>query len=152
MTRDSGDITTGVSDDPLDVTDALASVADPGCGGVAIFVGTVRDTAAVDAHADKPVVRLDYEAHEPMAHARLRAVAEEAAAKWDLRRISAHHRVGRCELGEPTVVIACSSPHRADALEACRWMIDEIKSSVPIWKREVYADGSAWVGAEGAGS
>ena len=59
------------------------------------------------------------------------------------------HRVGRCSLGEPTVVIACSAPHRADALEACRWLIDELKESVPIWKKEIYEDGDAWVGDEG---
>lgn len=148
MTR----LAVGLSTDPLDVTSAVGAVSDPQCGGIAVFVGTVRETAAAEAHSGKQVVRLDYEAHEDLANEKLRVIGEEAAAKWDLRRLTAVHRIGRCELGEPTVVIACSSPHRADALDACRWLIDEIKSSVPIWKREVYADGSAWVGAEGAGS
>jgi len=143
-------VDTAITPDPLDIGAALGSVSDPDCGGIGIFVGTVRSSAAVGGNTDKPVTMLEYEAHPTMAEARLLAIAEEAARKWDLRHVFAHHRSGVCRLGEPTVVVACSAPHRADALEACRWIIDEIKSTVPIWKREVYADGSAWVGPEGA--
>ena len=95
-------------------------------------------------------MRLDYEAHPTLAHERLQSIAREAAERWGLDRVVAVHRTGACEIGEPTVVVACGAAHRAEALDACRWMIDTIKTTVPIWKREVYADGSAWIGAEGA--
>jgi molybdopterin synthase catalytic subunit len=123
-------------------------VADPQCGGIGVFVGTVRATAAVTSNREKSVTGLEYEAHPELAPQRLRALLDEATGRWDLRCVVAKHRTGACQLGEPTVVVACSSPHRADALDACRWIIDEIKATVPIWKREVYADGSDWVGAE----
>jgi molybdopterin synthase catalytic subunit len=142
------DITTSMSEVPLDVAAAVADVSAPELGGIAVFVGTVRDSAAVDENAAKNVVRLDYEAHPSLAEDTLAQVAFDAAKKWDIRRVVAIHRTGTCELGEPTVVVACGAPHRSDALEACRWIIDTIKQTVPIWKREVYADGSAWVGAE----
>jgi molybdopterin synthase catalytic subunit len=81
----------------------------------------------------------------------LETILHEAADKWDLRHVLAEHRTGSCELGEPTVVVACSSAHRGDALDACHWIIDELKATVPIWKREIYADGSDWVGTEAGG-
>lgn len=142
------DITTSITDEPLDVAGALAEVSAPDLGGIAVFVGTVRDTSAVGENTDKKVVRLDYEAHPSLAENTLAQVAFDAAKKWDIRRVVAVHRTGTCELGEPTVVVACGAPHRSDALEACRWIIDTIKQTVPIWKREVYSDGSAWVGAD----
>jgi molybdopterin synthase catalytic subunit len=106
----------------------------------------------VRANESKAVVRLDYEAHPELAATRLEEIGRDAADKWELLRVVAWHRTGACELGEPTVVVACSAPHRGDALEACRHVIDTIKATVPIWKREVYADGSSWVGAEGDGA
>jgi molybdopterin synthase catalytic subunit len=142
------EITTSISEQPLDVPAAVADVSAPELGGIAVFVGTVRDTAAVHENAGKNVVRLDYEAHPSLAEDALAQVAFDAVEKWDIRRVVAIHRTGTCELGEPTVIVACGAPHRSDALEACRWMIDTIKQTVPIWKREVYADGSAWVGTE----
>ena len=143
------EIHTALSDVALDVPDALASVSGPDCGGIAIFVGTVRSSAAVPGKESKSVVRLDYEAHPTLAPERLDVIARRAAERWDVRRITAIHRTGACDLGEPTVVVSCGAPHRGDALEACRWLIDELKATVPIWKREVYSDGSSWVGAEG---
>lgn len=134
-----------VTESPLDPNAALHSVSSPEIGGIGIFVGTVRVSAAVSGNEDKGVVQLDYEAHPTLARSRLKEIAREAAAKWDVRRVVAHHRIGTCEVGEPTVVVACGAPHRADALEACRWIIDELKVTVPIWKREDYADGSSWV-------
>jgi molybdopterin synthase catalytic subunit len=139
---------TGLSADPLDVPGLIEEVRDPACGGTAVFVGTVRDSAAVRENAGRSVVRLDYEAHETFAGSRLEEIALEASERWDLRRVVAVHRTGTCELGEATVVVACSSPHRAAALEATRYMIDTIKATVPIFKKEVYADGSAWIGAD----
>jgi molybdopterin synthase catalytic subunit len=141
-------ITAAIKEEPLDPPAAMAAVADPGCGGVGVFVGTVRATAAIRSNSDKPVTRLDYEAHPTLAREKMQSLLEDAAARWDLRHVLAEHRTGQCELGAPTVVVACSAPHRGDALDACRWIIDEIKATVPIWKREVYADGSEWVGAE----
>jgi molybdopterin synthase catalytic subunit len=145
----AGLIRTAVSAQPLDPTAAIAEVSAPGFGAVAVFVGTVRESPAGPGGDDKQVVSLDYEAHPTLAEAQLRAIAEAAAEKWEVGRVVAVHRNGACELGEPTVVVACGAPHRGDALEACRWIIDTIKAEVPIWKREVYADGggSAWVGA-----
>ena len=143
-------VATGLSQDPLDVSEAVAMVSSPTSGGLALFVGTVRSSAAAEGHADKSVVRLEYEAHEAMARERLAHIAHEAVARWSLNRVVAIHRVGACDLGEPTVVVACGAAHRAEALDACRWLIDELKATVPIWKKEVYSDGSSWVGAEGA--
>jgi molybdopterin synthase catalytic subunit len=142
-------VTTGISPEPLDVTGAIADASAPSCGAVASFIGTVRESASVRDNAEKSVTTLEYEAHPTLAPARMDEVAHEAAAKWPLERVVAIHRTGTCELGEPTVVIACGSAHRGDALDACHWMIDEIKATVPIWKKEIYADGSSWVGAEG---
>ena len=143
-------VRTGISPDPLDVATAISEASDPSCGAVASFVGTVRESASVRDNAEKSVTTLDYEAHPILAAERLEEVAQEAVTKWPLERVVAIHRTGTCELGEPTVVIACGSAHRGDALEACHWLIDEIKATVPIWKKEIYADGSSWVGAEGA--
>lgn len=145
------EISTGVTDERLDVSAAIAAASAPDCGAIGVFVGTVRTSAAAPGRADSPVVRLDYEAHPTLAAARVREIAEDAADKWPLERVSAWHRSGPCDIGEPTVVVACGAAHRGDALEACRWIIDTIKTTVPIWKREIYADGSSWIGAEGAG-
>jgi molybdopterin synthase catalytic subunit len=140
-------VSSGITERPLDVGAIISSASTPDCGGIGVFIGTVRASAAAPTHADSQVVRLDYEAHPTLAPERLEAIAREAADKWSLERISAWHRTGSCELGEPTVVVACGAAHRGDALEACRWVIDTIKATVPIWKREIYADGSSWIGA-----
>lgn len=139
----------GISDVPLDIAGAIEGASAPSVGGIATFIGTVRESAAVPDNRDRAVVGLEYEEHPTKAIDRLEAIARAAAERWDVRSIVAIHRSGSCVVGEPTVVIACGAPHRADALEACRFIIDEVKSTVPIWKRERYADGSSWVGAEG---
>ena len=141
---------TSLSDEPLDVGRAMADIQAPELGGIALFVGTVRSTPAAAGNHGKNVVGLEYDAHPELAPRRLDEVAREAAERWDIRRIVLVHRTGACGLGDPTVVVACGAPHRSDALEACRWMIDTIKGTVPIWKKELYADGSSWVGAEGS--
>ena len=142
-------IVTGLETRPLDLSAAIDAASTPEAGGMGVFIGTVRASAAVPNESDEQVVRLEYEAHDDLARARLEEIAREAAGKWNLLGVVALHRTGSCELGEPTVVIACSAPHRGDALDACRWVIDEIKATVPIFKREVYASGSSWVGTEG---
>ena len=141
-------ISVSISAAPVDVAAAIGASATLETGGIGVFVGTVRSSASVTAAADRQVTRLEYEAHPTLAEQTMRELALEAAHKWDLVRVVAIHRTGTCELGEPTVVIACSAPHRAAALDACRWLIDAIKANVEIWKKEVYADGSEWVGTE----
>lgn len=136
---------------PLDVTSAIGWVSDVECGGIGVFVGTVRASAAISSNREKVVTGLEYEAHPTLAPSRLESILHEAADKWDLRHVLAEHRTGSCDLGEPTVVVACSAAHRGDALDACHWIIDELKATVPIWKREIYADGSDWVGTESGG-
>ena len=131
---------------PLEVTEPVTAATTPGCGGLGVFVGVVRESPSVEANSGRSVVALEYEAHESGAEHRLAEIAVEARDRWSLLAVSAVHRTGRCELGEPTVVVACGAAHRAEALEACRWVIDTIKATVPIWKREIYADGSDWVG------
>lgn len=139
-------LTSAITDRALDVGAAVASVNDPRCGAVAAFVGAVRIEPAAQAQSGKEVDALEYEAHPTLAEERLGTITETATAKWGLVHATILHRTGRCALGEPTVVVACSAPHRAHALEACRWMIDELKATVPIWKKELYSDGSEWVG------
>jgi molybdopterin synthase catalytic subunit len=143
----TGHIVTAITSEPIDVEDAISEVAAPEHGGIAIFVGTVRDSPSADQESSAPVISLEYDAHPRLASERLEQIAREAAEKWSLGRVVAIHRVATCNVGEPTVVVACGAPHRAEALDACRWMIDTIKGTVPIWKREIYADGSSWVGA-----
>jgi molybdopterin synthase catalytic subunit len=136
-----------ISSDPLDLSAAIKHASDPELGAIAVFVGTVRSSAAVDGNESRSVTALSYEAHPSLAEAKINEIANAAAEKWDVHRVYAVHRTGPCELGEPTVVVACGAPHRGDALDACKWIIDTIKAEVPIWKQEIYADAgeSAWV-------
>jgi molybdopterin synthase catalytic subunit len=128
-------------DQPLSVDEVLAAVADPGAGGTAVFVGTVRD----EDHR-RSVTALSYSAH-PQAEDRLRTVMEKVAAECGVRAIAAVHRVGDLAVGDLAVVVAAACPHRAEAFEACRKLIDDLKAEVPIWKHQVFADGGTeWVG------
>jgi molybdopterin synthase catalytic subunit len=124
-----------------DPQEALAFVADPAAGGTCLFTGTVRD------HSDAGgVTGLDYEAWDELAERRLREIATEILEKWPVRKVALLHRTGRLEIGEVSVAIACSAPHRADAFEACRHGIERIKQDVPIWKKEsLVSGGSQWV-------
>jgi molybdopterin synthase catalytic subunit len=127
-------------DTPLSVDEVRAAVTDPGAGGIALFVGTVRDNDQT-----RGVTRLSYSAH-PSAAAELRTVAEKVAADFDVRALAAVHRVGDLDVGDLAVVVAVSCPHRAEAFQACRTLIDNLKASVPIWKHQRFADGtSEWV-------
>lgn len=124
----------------------FAAAEDPAAGAIATFVGTVRRSSSVPRSRDKEVVALFYEAHLPLAEPRVNEIATEAADRWQLCAVILAHRLGRCEIGEPTVAIACSGPHREEAFSSCRWIIEELKNSVPIWKCEIYNEGSCWVG------
>jgi molybdopterin synthase catalytic subunit len=118
-------------------------VNDPSAGGIAVFLGTTR---AESGEASQPLVALDYEAYEEMALKQLQDLARRARDRWPILRLAVLHRTGRVAVGEPSVVIAVSTPHRAEAFEACRWIIDTLKAEVAIWKKEVWADGSGnWV-------
>ena len=128
-------------DGPLDVDAAAAEVADDGAGATAAFVGTVRRSSR-----GREVVHLEYEAFEEMAEPMLERLAAELTARHGLSGVAVHHRVGRVEIGEASVVIAVSAPHRAAALDACREAIDALKETIPLWKKEVYADGEEWIG------
>ena len=131
-----------VTPETLAVGDALAHVADPGAGGTCVFVGTVRDASA----QGDVVTGLTYEAWEELAVERLRELAARIDARWPVRKVALMHRVGNLQVGEVSVVVAVSSAHRAEAFEACRFGIEELKHDVPIWKREALASGEAnWV-------
>lgn len=127
--------------EPIDPAAALAQVGGPSDGAVLLFLGTVRD------HADgRPVDGMAYEAYQAMAEEVLAAIAREASARLGTDRIAVLHRVGELEVGEVSVAIAVSSPHRAEAYDASRYVIEEIKRRLPVWKHERYLDGDAtWV-------
>ncbi|MWK33747.1 molybdenum cofactor biosynthesis protein MoaE [Actinomadura sp. J1-007] len=132
----------GIRDTPLSVDEVFAAVGDPGAGGTALFVGTVRDSD----HA-RAVSALAYSAH-PTVERELRAVMEKVAADFPVRALAAVHRVGDLRIGDLAVVVAASCPHRGEAFEACRRLIDDLKAQVPIWKHQTFADGGdEWVGA-----
>ncbi|MDE9365859.1 molybdenum cofactor biosynthesis protein MoaE [Luteipulveratus sp. YIM 133132] len=129
-----------VRDEPLSVDEVLAAVKDPAAGGIALFVGVVRQ---VDH--DQPVSALDYSAHPSAVDALGRAAA--AVLTDEVTALAAVHRTGHLEVGDTAVVVAVSAPHRGPALEVCREMIDTLKRTVPIWKHQQFSDGSdEWVG------
>ena len=127
---------------PLSADEVQAAVSDPAAGGIAMFIGAVRDHDHGGA-----VLSLSYTAH-PSAAAELRRVAEKTAASFAVRAVAAVHRVGDLAVGDLAVIVAVACDHRDEAFEACRFLIDELKASVPIWKQQRFADGSSeWVGA-----
>ncbi|HJS47895.1 MAG TPA: molybdenum cofactor biosynthesis protein MoaE [Gemmatimonadales bacterium] len=129
-----------LQESPLDPASLLAAVSAPGRGGICSFVGNVRDR-----HEGRSVVGLDYSAYGPMAEAAMGEILAEAESRWPVR-VAAEHRVGGLVVGEAAVVVAAAGAHRDEAFAACRYVIEELKRRVPIWKRERYADGSeAWV-------
>lgn len=131
-----------LSDEPLDIMACIGQVMGPGCGGVDVFIGTVRD-----ATKGKAVLRLEFEAYEKMALREMRKIAEQTFERWPVQAISIQHRTGILQIGEVAVVIAVGAAHRDAAFEACRFAIDTLKQTVPIWKKEVFADGEVWVAA-----
>ncbi|HVJ91418.1 MAG TPA: molybdenum cofactor biosynthesis protein MoaE [Labilithrix sp.] len=129
----------------LSVDEALAHVKRPGAGGIAFFLGVVRDESV-----GRVVTRLEYSAYASMAKREMERIGEELEAEMPDVRVCAMHRVGSLEVGDAAVICAASAPHRAEAFRACRELIDRIKARVPIWKREIGPDGAAWVGWEDA--
>ena len=129
-----------ITDQVIDPRAVEAAVARPDAGALCTFQGLVRNH-----NIGRTVHYLEYEAYPEMAEAAMRRIAEQGAERWPEARAALVHRVGRLEIGEASVVIAISSPHRAEAFEACRWAIDTLKTSVPVWKKEVFVGGEAWV-------
>ena len=124
--------------DVIDYHALTEAVRRPGCGAVTLFLGTVRDLTG-----DEVTVFLDYEAYPPMAEKKLAEIEAEARRRWPVGEIAMVHRLGRLGVGEISVAVAVSTPHRADAFAACRFAIDTLKELVPIWKKDVGADGMA---------
>lgn len=126
---------------PIGLGPLLDSVQSPSRGGVACFLGTVRDH-----HGGREVLRLDYSAYAPMAEAELARIVAEAQSRWDVA-VAVRHRIGSLEIGDAAVAVAVASGHREEAFVACRYVIEEVKRRVPIWKKEYFADGTVeWVG------
>jgi molybdopterin converting factor subunit 1 len=130
-----------LAEGPIDLGAVIAEVADERAGAVATFQGTVRSRSR-----GREVIALEYEAYEGMAENVIAEIVEEAKARYDLCAVAVTHRLGRVEIGETSVAIAVSAPHRQDALAACRDIIDELKERVPLWKKELYEGGEEWIG------
>lgn len=128
-----------LTDGPIDIDAVRSAVTDPGCGAVLIFEGTARDR-----FEGRRVVRLEYEAWPALAIPVMNAIGDEITGRWPGARVAMVHRTGPVPIGEPTVVIAVATPHRAACYEASRYAIEQLKSRVPVWKKEIYEDGSAW--------
>ena len=127
---------------PLDITNCTDFVRDEDCGATAVFVGTVRNQTD-----GKNVIGLEFEAYIPMAIREMNHIANAIGKKWNARNVCMHHRTGNLGIGETAVIIAVSTPHRTAAFQACAYAIDTLKQTVPIWKKELYDNGSVWVSA-----
>jgi len=125
---------------PLEMAELVRAVEHPSAGGLVTFAGVVRDH-----HDGKRVTAIAYEAYGTMAEAKMRQIAENVERRWPDCRIAMAHRTGKLEIGEASVLIAVSAPHRAEAFDACEYAIDTLKQIVPIWKKEAYEDGEVWL-------
>ena len=130
-----------LTEDPIDVASVIDDVADEASGAITTFVGTTRNTSR-----GRAVRYLEYEAYAGMAEKSMAELAEELKRRYDLCRVAITHRIGRVGIGETSVAIAVSAPHRADALAACKDAIDTLKETVPLWKKEIYEGGEEWIG------
>ena len=133
------DVTTG----PIDAREMEVAVTHPGAGAICTFTGIVRDSSR-----GQSVTHLDYEAYAEMAVPQMRHIGQEIKDRWPGARVAMAHRTGKLEVGEVSVVVCVSAPHREEAIAACKWGIDTLKESVPIWKKEFAASGAVWI--EGA--
>ncbi|MGE4607565.1 MAG: molybdenum cofactor biosynthesis protein MoaE [Myxococcota bacterium] len=129
-----------LSETPLDVGDVVARVAGPGMGGIVTFIGAVRDNAR-----GREIRHLEYESYPEMAEREMERIATDASERWPGTRVAIAHRSGHLAIGELAVVVVAAAPHRSEAFSACRYAIDTLKQTVPIWKKEVAADGEYWV-------
>lgn len=129
-------------DSALSLQDCMDLVQSDSAGGIDIFVGTVRNQTK-----GRPVVRLEFEAYEPMAISEMGKIAAQAQERFAAENVVIHHRVGNLSVGEIAVIIAVATPHRKAAFDACQFSIDTLKETVPIWKKEIFEDGAVWVSA-----
>ncbi|MFP8879401.1 MAG: molybdenum cofactor biosynthesis protein MoaE [Myxococcota bacterium] len=129
-----------LSETPLDVGDVVARVAGPGMGGIVTFIGAVRDNAR-----GREIRHLEYESYPEMAEREMERIATDASERWPGTRVAIAHRSGHLAIGELAVVVVAAAPHRSEAFSACRYAIDTLKQTVPIWKKEVATDGEYWV-------
>ena len=132
-----------VTRNPINLQELVEFVTDPEAGAIVTFIGTTRNN-----NEGRRVIALDYEAYPEMAEKELARLGVEAKKRWDIQRIAIVHRIGPVQITEPSVIIAVSAAHRADAFEACRFAIEEIKKSVPIWKKELFEGGEVWIGTQ----
>ena len=132
-----------VTDKPIDLHELVDCVTDPEAGAIATFIGTTRNN-----NQGRKVIALDYEAYPEMAEKELARLGEDAKKKWQICRMAIVHRIGSVQITEPSVIIAVSAAHREAAFAACRFAIEEIKKTVPIWKKEVYEGGEIWIGTQ----
>ncbi|MBI3248937.1 MAG: molybdenum cofactor biosynthesis protein MoaE [Deltaproteobacteria bacterium] len=132
-----------ITDQSIDMQKLMEFVADPAAGAIATFVGMTRNT-----NEGRQVVRLEYECYPGMAEKEMAKIAEEVLARWSIRKIAMTHRLGRVDIGEASVAIAVSSGHRHAAFEACHYAINQLKETVPIWKKELYEGGELWIGSQ----
>jgi molybdopterin synthase catalytic subunit len=126
--------------EPLNRDALIEAVSHPGAGGLVVFDGVVRDNAR-----GKQIRYLEYDAYPEMAEQQIRTIIAEAERHWGVEHVAVAHRFGRLEIGEASVIIAVATPHRAEAFDACRYIIDTLKTTVPIWKKEVATNGEEWV-------
>jgi molybdopterin synthase catalytic subunit len=131
-----------LTDQPLDINQITQLAHSPDAGAVNVFVGTVRANTQA-----KKVMRLEYEAYEPMAVSEIQKIVDVAKLKWPVKKIAVSHRVGILTVGEVAVVVAVATPHRKESFEACQFIIDSLKQTVPIWKKEIFEGGEEWVSA-----
>lgn len=131
-----------ITANPIDPQAVIQAVQSDGAGAINVFIGTVRNQTQT-----KPVLQLDFEAYDSMAVKKMQEIAEQAAARWPIRKVAIVHRKGALQIGEAAVVIAVSTPHRKASFEACEFIIDTLKQVVPIWKKEKFEDGDVWVAA-----
>ncbi len=125
---------------PIDLDRILAEVDAPESGGVVVFIGRVRNHAQ-----GRPVIRMEYEGYEPMARRVLQDLENDVRSRWPVEKMAIVHRLGTLEIGDASVVIAVACAHRAQAFEACRYTIDRLKQTLPVWKKEFGPDGASWV-------
>jgi molybdopterin synthase catalytic subunit len=132
-----------ITETAIDAAKLIDAVGDPGAGASVVFLGTTRNE-----NAGRKVMRLEYEAFAGMATKEMRRLATQAKRRWPLRRVAMVHRIGVVPVGEASVGIAVSAGHRAEAFEACHWLIDRLKEIVPIWKKEHFRGGTVWIGEQ----
>ncbi len=131
-----------ITSEILDLQTCYQFVNAPDCGGIALFVGTVRNSTQ-----NKTVTQLDFSTYKPMALKEMQKIADEALTKFEIKKIAIHHAEGILQIGDVPVIISVGAPHRKAAFDACQYAIDTLKETVPIWKKEHFSDGEVWVNA-----